>query len=77
GLEKDSRVELFKCFLKGTGNKITLIVVPSFNLVNEGTDVLREEILSPFLMQDLSKFNVFVVSDKVYDFGKLENLRRL
>lgn len=77
GLKKDSRVEVFKCFLKGTWNGRTLIVVPSFNLVTEGTDILKDEILSPFLMQNLSKFNVFVVSDNVYDFGKLENLKRL
>jgi len=77
GLRKDSRVEVFKCFLKGKWQGKTLVVMPSFNLVTEGTDVLKEELLSPFLAQDLSKFEVFVISDKVYYFGRLENLRHL
>lgn len=77
GLRKDSRVETFKCFLKGSWEGKTLIVMPSFNLVAEGTDILREELLSPFLQQDLSKFEVFIVSDEVYYFGRLSNLREL
>jgi len=63
--------------LKGKWQGKTLVVMPSFNLVTEGTDVLKEELLSPFLAQDLSKFEVFVISDKVYYFGRLENLRHL
>jgi uncharacterized protein len=35
------RVELFKAFLIGKWKKYNLIVEPSFNLVTEGTDVLR------------------------------------
>ncbi len=77
GLKKDSRVEVFKCFLKGSWQGRTLIVMPSFNLVTEGTDVLKETVLSPFLHQDLSNFNAFIVSDKVYDFGRLKNLKNL
>jgi putative SbcD/Mre11-related phosphoesterase len=69
------RSETFKCFLKGKWNNRTLIVLPSMNLVTEGTDVLQENMLSPFLQQDLSNFNVFVVGDKVYEFGKLKKLR--
>jgi uncharacterized protein len=33
-----------------------------------------QKLISPFLKQDLSKFNVYIVSDKVYDFGKLKDL---
>jgi len=69
------RQETFKCFLVGKYKGKTLIVQPSFNLVTEGTDVLREEILSPFLKQNLNSFNVYIVADKVYDFGKLKNLK--
>jgi putative SbcD/Mre11-related phosphoesterase len=65
------RTELFKCFLKGKWKKRTLIVQPSFNLVTEGTDIVKEELLSPFLKQDLSSFECFIVGDKVYEFGKL------
>jgi len=77
GLKKDSRVEVFKCFLRGSWKDHTLIVMPSSNLVTEGTDVLNEQLLSPFLSQDISGFHVFVVSNEPYDFGMLENLRHL
>jgi putative SbcD/Mre11-related phosphoesterase len=69
------RVELFKCFLKGKFQRKTLIVQPSFNLVTEGTDVLKSKLLSPFLKHDLSNFECFVVGDKVYSFGKLKKLQ--
>ncbi len=74
-LKKDSRTETYKCFLKGKYKGKDLIVLPSFNTLIEGTDILRDEILSPFLHQNLDNFEVFVVEDKVYNFGKLKNLR--
>lgn len=70
------REEKFKCFLKGRWKGKTLIVQPSFNLVSEGTDMIKDELLSPFLQQDLSGFECFIVGDKVYDFGKLRALKR-
>ncbi len=69
------RTEIFKCFLAGKWKKYNLIAQPSFNLVTEGTDILKEKILSPLLKQNLRNFDVFVVADKVYNFGKLRNLR--
>ena len=66
--------EKFKCWLKGKFQGKDLIVQPSFNLVTTGTDVLREKLLSPFLQQDLSNFEVWIVSDEVLYFGKLKNL---
>lgn len=69
------RSEIFKCFLKGKYKRIGLIVLPSFNLVTEGNDILKEELLSPFLHQKLSNFEVFVISDKVYNFGKIKNIK--
>jgi len=68
------RVELFKCFLKGGFLRKTLIVQPSFNLITEGSDVLKEKLLSPFLQQDLGNFECFIVGDKIYGFGKLKKL---
>jgi len=73
-LREGSRIEKYKCFLKGNWKGKTLIVQPSFNLVTEGSDVLKEELLSPFLKGDLSNFEVYIVSDKIYEFGKLHNL---
>ena len=65
------RVEQFKCFLKGKYKGKSLIVQPSFNTMIEGTDLLKDKILSPFLKQNLDNFDVYVVEDKVYEFGKL------
>ena len=76
-LHKDGRLEKFKCFLKGKWKKKELIVMPSFNLVTEGTDVLKEKLLSPFLKQDLDDFQVFIVSEGVYGFGTVKDIRLL
>lgn len=76
-LYKGGRLEKFKCFLKGKWKKKELIVMPSFNLVTEGTDVLNEELLSPFLKQDISRFQVFIVSEGVYGFGSVEDIKNL
>ncbi|MCK4669837.1 MAG: metallophosphoesterase [Nanoarchaeota archaeon] len=73
-LREAVRSEKVKCYLLGKYKKKTLVVQPSFNLVTEGTDIARERLLSPFLKQDLSNFNVFVVSDKVYEFGMIKDL---
>ena len=69
------RVELVKCFLKGKYKGKELIAQPSFNLVAEGTDVLKEKLLSPFLQQNIDDFEVYAVEDKVYNFGKVRDLR--
>ncbi len=73
-IKEGPRVELFKCFLKGKYQNKDLIVQPSFNLVTEGTDITKERLLSPFLQQNLGNFEVFVVADRVYRFGKLKDL---
>lgn len=70
-----SRVEKYKCFLKGKYERKDLIVMPSCNLFIEGTDVLREKMLSPFLKNNnILKFEAYIVEDKIYDFGKVRNL---
>ena len=74
GLRKGQRIELFKCFLVGKWQKKNLIVMPSYNLVSQGTDVLKEELLSPFLT-DISDFEAYISADKVYNFGKLKQLK--
>ena len=74
-IKSKTRSELYKCFLVGKFKNKSLIVIPSFNLVTEGTDVLKERLLSPFLQDNLDDFDVYVVSDKVYKFGALKNLK--
>src|SRR3989338_10987864 len=75
-LKECARVERFKCFLKGKYKDKNLIVQPSFNSIIGGTDILRDEILSPFLKKNLDNFDVYIVEDKVYEFGKLKGLRK-
>ncbi len=49
--------------------------MPSFNPLWEGTDIIREQLLSPFL-ENISNFEVFVVGkEAVFDFGKVRELR--
>lgn len=74
-LKEGNRAEQYKCFLKGKYKGRNLIVQPSFNSIVSGTNVLRDKILSPFLRQNLDKFYVYVIEDKIYEFGKLKNLR--
>jgi len=73
-LKDNIRAEKFKCFLWGTYRGKTVIVLPSFNMVTEGTDVLREELLSPFLQHNLKAFEVFIAADRTYHFGKLKEV---
>src|SRR3989338_8075518 len=73
-IKEGPRAELFKAFLIGKWKKFNLIAQPSFNLVVEGTDVLKEEVLSPFLKGNLRNFDAVVVADKLYGFGKLGDL---
>ena len=74
-LEHTGRVESYKCYLVGSFRRKKLVVQPSFNLVVEGTNVLKGELLSPFLQDNLDDFDVYVVSNKIYKFGNLGNLR--
>ncbi len=65
--------EKFKCFLVGKYRNKKLIVVPSFNFLTEGSDVTKEEILSPYI-KNIKNFKVFIVEDKVRDFGFVKDL---
>ncbi|MBI4981462.1 metallophosphoesterase [Candidatus Woesearchaeota archaeon] len=74
-LREKSKVEKFKCFLKGRWNGKTLIVMPSFNPLLEGTDIIKEKLLSPFL-KDVSDFEVFVVhAGEMFRLGRVKELK--
>jgi len=68
----NSRQEKYKCFLKGNYQRKNLIVQPCFCLLTEGTDITKEKLISPFLQKNLSNFEIFIVSDKIYRFGKVK-----
>ena len=74
GLRDNAKVETYKCFLKGTFERRTLIVMPSFNFITQGTDLSKEKLISPYLKKFIGNFYCFVVEDKIYDFGMLKNL---
>jgi len=75
-IRDEARAEKFKCFLKGKYKKYNLVVQPSFNPLVEGSDILSEDQLSPFLKQDLANFEVFIAADNIYSFGKIKKLRK-
>ena len=76
-LRQGGRIEKYKCFLVGEWQKKALIVMPSFNTVIEGSDVLKDDLLSPFL-KDISKFEVFVSGyGEILDFGSVNKLREM
>ncbi|MCX8147216.1 MAG: metallophosphoesterase [Candidatus Woesearchaeota archaeon] len=74
-LREGAKTETYKCFLKGEYHKKELIVMPSFNPVTEGADILKEKLLSPLLNKRIDDFEVYVVSDRTYFFGKVRNIR--
>ena len=73
-VKEGPRTETFKCFLKGKFRGKTMIVMPSFNPITTGTDVLKEKFISPFLNQDVKGFEVFIAADRTYYFGKIRDL---
>ncbi|MBU0456643.1 MAG: metallophosphoesterase [Nanoarchaeota archaeon] len=74
-IREGSKGEKYKCFLKGKWKGKELISMPSFNPLLEGTDILKEELLSPFL-KDVSNFKVYVVNNmEIFDFGKVKDLK--
>lgn len=74
-LQENGRVERFKCFIKGKWKGKNLIITPSFNPMIEGTDLLKERTISPFLKQDLSNFEIWIPGEEIHYFGRLKNLR--
>ncbi|MEM2131306.1 MAG: metallophosphoesterase [Candidatus Woesearchaeota archaeon] len=66
GLREKGRVEKFKCFLKGKFNDKNMVVIPSFNTITEGTDILQEKLMSPFL-KNIDNFEVFLINDLLKD----------
>jgi len=69
-----SKWEKYKCFLNGKLGKKEIIAVPSFNPLVEGTDILKEKVLSPYL-DGIERCKVFIVSQgEVFNFGLLKNI---
>lgn len=76
GIRNGERLEKMKCFLKGSYKEKNLIVMPSFNFVTEGSDILHEKPLSPFLKhRSTDEFEVYGVENfEVLPFGKIKDI---
>lgn len=74
-IREGSKWEKYKCFLRGKWKGKELIAVPSFNPLLEGTDILKEQMLSPFLTT-VDSFDVFVVSKgEIFNFGTIKEIK--
>jgi uncharacterized protein len=74
-LHEGVKQEKYKCFLLGKWHDKKLVVMPSFFTIFEGSDIKREKLLSPFLGENkIKNFEVFILGDKVYKFGKLKDI---
>ena len=74
-LRDNARSEKVKCFLAGKWKKKTLIQLPSMCFVSLGSDVLTEDLLSPFLEKNRESFDAYCVEGmEVFYFGKLRNI---
>lgn len=76
GLRSGERVEKIKCYLKGKWNSKNIIVMPSFNFISEGSDILQSKSISPFLKEvSLHDFEVFGIENfEILHFGKLKDI---
>ena len=83
-LKKGIRTEKYSCFLKGKYNNKELIVMPSFNLLTYGSNILKQKLLSPFL-KSIEDFEVFILEpakglnnlSKILYFGRVKDIRSL
>lgn len=76
-LKDNIRTEKYKCFLLGMYKNKKIIVMPAMNPSSEGSDVLTQKLLSPYLKNNnkLKEFKAIIIEENnTYDFGKIKNL---
>ncbi len=76
GLRSGERLEKIKCYLAGKYKDSNLLVMPSFNFVTEGSDILQEKPLSPFLKAiPGGDLEVYAVENfEVFPFGRIKDI---
>ena len=79
GVRSGERMEKVKCFLTGKFRDKKIIVLPSFNFITEGSDVLNEKLLSPFLKEDnWSEMEIYGVENfEIFHFGKISHILKV
>ena len=70
-LRKNGRVEKFKCFLFNEKH----IILPSSHSITTGTDVLKQDIISPYI-KHIEKYHVVIVSQQLYYFHSVNDILR-
>ncbi len=75
-LQEGGRQETYKCFLEGKYEDKNLIMMPSMHEISEGTDILKENIMSPYIKK-INDFKVHIVGEKTMEFGKLKDLKKI
>lgn len=79
GLRSGERVEKIKTFVCGDYEGKKLIIMPSFNFITEGSDILHEKLLSPYLKKrNINDFEVYGVENfEIFFFGKIKNILKV
>ncbi|NYB52306.1 MAG: metallophosphoesterase [Methanobacteriaceae archaeon] len=79
GIRSGERMEKIKCFLAGYFRDKKIIVMPSFNFISEGSDILHEKVLSPFLKESKpDNMEVYGVENfETFYFGKIGHLLKV
>ena len=71
-LRKNGRVEKLKCFLFDESH----IILPSSQSITTGTDILKEDIISPYI-KNIEKYHVVVISNVLFYFHTVSDIQRL
>ena len=74
------RKETYKCALFGKYNNYDLLVLPSYNLLVPGTNVLTGKFLSPYLKNNkngIDSFKVFIVGEEILNFGTIKEIKKM
>lgn len=68
--------EKYKCFLVGEWKKKKVIILPSFFPFIEGSDIVEDYGKNKMFVPEkvLKNFEIYVVGDKIYNFGKLKSI---
>jgi len=72
-LREGIKTERYKCWLYGKWKGKRVIVMPSFIPYSEGVDVQSYHFEQVFL-KNIKSYEVFVIGDRIYKIGKLEDL---
>jgi uncharacterized protein len=71
-LKDEYKNEKFKCFGKTKFENKEVIILPSFNFLTTGTDLLKERLISEYLKKT-KEFEIWIVEEgKSFYFGKMK-----